>query len=95
VTFVLEKKAHCFTRWTLYEAHYVLRRLSHFIQAVKLLTFIPNVLCSNHGRYSDTSNFPSSLWAIVREVTQNYGLERFLSHPLQFFILKSPNYSTV
>jgi len=95
VTFILEKKAYCFTRWTLYEAHNVLRRLSHFIQAIKLVTFIRNVLCSNHGRDSDTSNFPPSFWTIVREVTPNYVLRRFLSLPLQFIILKSPNFSTL
>lgn len=94
MTFILEKEAHYFTRWTLYEAYNVLQRLIHFIQAAKLVTFIPNVLCSNHGLDSDTTNFPPSLWVIVREVTPNYALGRFLSHPLQFITLKSPKYST-
>jgi len=59
VTFILEKEARCFTRWTLYEAYNLLQRLIHFIQAAKLVTFTLNVLCSNHGLDSDTSNFRS------------------------------------
>jgi len=91
VPFILEKEARCLTRWTLYEAHNVQQRLSHFIQTVKLVTFIPNVLCSNQLQFQ-ISAVP--LGNCSRSYTK-LCLEYFLSHRLQFIILKSPKYWTL
>jgi hypothetical protein len=92
MTFISEKEEYCFTRWILCEVQKVLQRLSHFTQAVKLVIFIAKVLCSNHGRDTDSSEFSVFPWTIARVGRPNYAIGRSLSHTLDWLFL---NYSTI